>query len=405
MEVPRPRKTDRGAASALMLRSTRFHAPLAKEEDKWPRFKFGTPEPARLRPRPQQTRRRWRAAPASPTYRVTWWQDGKLRHEPVGKNRRRAEAALRKIASRLDDGVYLAPENISFETWAERWLASLRRPKQTTVTSYKPSIDYATSVFGSKAVRKLNIDDVLAFLHVMKESEISASTQAKHLRVLGACLKAAVRHGHAPQNPIDRLDPALKPRPERREAAWFEDDELPRLFAEVPEGLFRVLFEVALKTGARQGELVAARWSDINLTDAVFRVRRTYSGGELGTPKTFAGRRDIHLGSDTVALLGRWWGELGKPSDDSVVFPGESNAHLQNWTILNRELYPAMERAGISRQHPKTGNKRVFHSFRHSFARIALENDRSLPWLQRHLGHSSLAVTVGIYGHFADQAA
>ena len=42
---------------------------------------------------------------------------------------------------------------------------------------------------------------------------------------------------------------------------------------------------------------------------------------------------------------------------------------------------------------------------RHSFARIALENDCSLPWLQRHLGHSSLAVTVGIYGHFADQAA
>ena len=46
-----------------------------------------------------------------------------------------------------------------------------------------------------------------------------------------------------------------------------------------------------------------------------------------------------------------------------------------------------MKRAGIDRIGP-TGEKRVFHSFRHTFARVALENGAELTWLSRHLGHS-----------------
>ena len=132
--------------------------------------------------------------------------------------------------------------------------------------------------------------------------------------------RAAVRQGHAVQNPIDRLDPALRPKAEAREAAWFEDDELPRLFEEIPDGLFRVLFETALKTGARQGELVAARWSDISLADAVLRVRRSYSGGHLSTPKTLAGRRDIHL----TATPSHCWATGGANSASQKTAPSSS---------------------------------------------------------------------------------
>jgi hypothetical protein len=67
--------------------------------------------------------------------------------------------------------------------------------------------------------------------------------------------------------------------------------------------------------------------------------------------------------------------------------------------ILRRELYPAMERAGIPRVGP-TGEKRTFHSLRHTFARIAIDQNRPIFWLSKHLGHSSLDVTSGVYGHF-----
>ena len=51
---------------------------------------------------------------------------------------------------------------------------------------------------------------------------------------------------------MPKLPKAERPRPTRREAAYFENDELPRLFVAIGgEGVYRLLFETALKTGMR----------------------------------------------------------------------------------------------------------------------------------------------------------
>ena len=47
-----------------------------------------------------------------------------------------------------------------------------------------------------------------------------------------------------------------------------------------------------------------------------------------------------------------------------------------------------------------TQEKGTFHSFRHTFAKRALESGAQITWLSRHLGHSSLKVTTDIYGHW-----
>jgi integrase len=48
------------------------------------------------------------------------------------------------------------------------------------------------------------------------------------------------------------------------------------------------------------------------------------------------------------------------------------------------------------------GGRRQLHglSLRHTFARVAIEHNRPIFWLSKHLGHSSLEVTSGVYGHF-----
>jgi integrase len=45
-------------------------------------------------------------------------------------------------------------------------------------------------------------------------------------------------------------------------------------------------------------------------------------------------------------------------------------------------LYPAMAAAGIPRAGP-TLEKRTFHSFRHTFAKRALESGAQITWLSR----------------------
>jgi integrase len=216
--------------------------------------------------------------------------------------------------------------------------------------------------------------------------------------VLGACLQAAVFYRYADANPVRELPPAQRPRPERKEAAYFENDELPRLFAHLSVEPYRTLCLVALKTGMRQGELVALRWGDVDLEQAVVRVRASYTGGALGTPKNRE-RRDVDLISDVVELFARFRDDRDRFSD-RLVFPSE-NGHgfLSATIVLRRHLYPATAAATISRVGP-TREKRTFHSFRHTFAKRALESGAQITWLSRHLGHSSLKVTTDIYGHW-----
>lgn len=334
--------------------------------------------------------------PTGPVYYVVVREGSRAQKLRAGRNRKDAERALRKTAVAVDEGDFRMQPTIAFSAWGDRWLGSLER-KSSTVRSYRPTINLASEVFGSTPVRRLTPEHISRLNRVMRAKELSASTRAKHLRVLGACLQAALRHGFAGRNPVRDLPSSERPRPERKEAAYFTNEETPRLFAEFEPGLHRVLFLTALKTGMRQGELIALRWGDVDLSESVIRVRRSVTDREEGVPKNHE-RRDVDLIDEVVELLGWWWGECGRPSDEKLVFPGDS-AFLSTSTLLRVHLYPALVRAGIPRIGP-TGEKRVFHSFRHTFAKRALESGGEVHWLSRHLGHSSLKVTTDIYGHW-----
>ena len=67
-------------------------------------------------------------------------------------------------------------------------------------------------------------------------------------------------------------------------------------------------------------------------------------------------------------------------------------------------MMPATIRLGpISRRRrlPLVSSTIAYHSFRHTYARIALENGAELSWLSRQLGHSSAAFTEQRYGHWS----
>jgi integrase len=319
--------------------------------------------------------------------------------EAAGRDRQQAQFALHRVAAEIEDGDYRPRPNIGFSDWANRWLASLER-KPSTVGSYRSTIVHAKEAFGGQRVRRIGPDDLARFNRMLRDRGCSPSTRAKHLRVLGACLQAAVYYRYASSNPVRELPPAQRPRPERKEAAYFENEELPRLFGHLQDEPYRTLCLVALKTGMRQGELLGLRWGDVDLEQAVVRVRRSYTGGMLGTPKNRE-RRDVDLISDVVDLLEEMRRERGSPDNaDGLVFHAHDGlGFLSPSFLLKRQLYPAMAGAKIGRVGP-TLEKRTFHSFRHTFAKRALESGAQITWLSRHLGHSSLKVTTDIYGHW-----
>jgi integrase len=337
--------------------------------------------------------------PDGPIYYIVVRDGNQAHKEAVGRDRQHAQFALHRAIAAFENDEYRPRLNIGFAAWADRWLESLER-KPSTVGSYRSTIAHAKAAFGDQRVRRLGPEDIARFNHLLRERGCSSSTRAKHLRVLGACLQAAVFYRYAGSNPVRELPPAQRPRPERKEAAYFENHELPRLFAHLQNEPYRTLCLVALKTGMRQGELLALRWCDVDLEEAVVRVRRSYTGGAVGTPKNRE-RRDVDLISDVVEMLERMRSEWGSAdATESLVFHSNGgHGFLTSSVLLRRQLYPAMARAGIRRIGP-TQEPRTFHSFRHTFAKRALESGAQITWLSRHLGHSSLKVTTDIYGHW-----
>ena len=356
----------------------------------------------------------------TPLYHVVLRQSGKLIREPVGHNRKEATRALDATRGDVARRRYRVLEEIAFDAWADRWLAGFTG-KANSKRVYESTIGYAKVVFGKTKVRDLTPADVRRVLdHIREENErrlradnerrakrgeqpreVSPATLAKHLRQLGACLEAAIAEGYASENPVRGLHKTARPKVARSQPAYYTDEELARLWPELAERpVYAAICKAAVLTGLRFGELAALEWSDVDLLNRELHVARTFTiGVGITTPKSNE-PRTVDLTPQAAALLEAWLVESG---GDGLVFEREDGGHLDSHYLTVYVLYPALERAGVSRVGER-GRKRNFHSFRHTFARIALEHGAEITWVQRQLGHSSITLTVDTYGSWARSA-
>jgi integrase len=82
---------------------------------------------------------------------------------------------------------------------------------------------------------------------------------------------------------------------------FFDFDEAERLVA-AADGEWRTMILVALRTGMRQGELLAPRWEDVDLVAGRITVKQNVVWGHIGTPKSGKGR-EIALGEEVLDAL------------------------------------------------------------------------------------------------------
>ena len=125
-------------------------------------------------------------------------------------------------------------------------------------------------------------------------------------------------------------------------------------------GFERTLFETAYLTGAREGELLALRWTDLELPkEGVARWRFAGASHGLGfkartfaratSPrKTKAGRRTISIPALLVAELKRWKLQC-LISEEELVFPGADGKPMPRAKMLQTQFYPALSRAKLRR--------------------------------------------------------
>jgi len=88
--------------------------------------------------------------------------------------------------------------------------------------------------------------------------------------------------------------------------------------------------------------------------------------------------------------LKKWKSRCPKGELD-LVFPNQVGKPMDATNMLKRIWYPTLRRAGL----PKCR----FHLLRHSNASLRIEAGQNIKYIQSQLGHSSIQVTMDIYGH------
>ncbi|NJP33728.1 tyrosine-type recombinase/integrase [Micromonospora thermarum] len=222
-----------------------------------------------------------------------------------------------------------------------------------------------------------------------KHRPIAVKTVRNCHGLLHKILAAAVQQRRLRANPCDGVQlPKLVP----REMRFLTEPEAGRLVAAVPKH-WRPLVLLLIMTGLRWGEAIGLAVKNLDVLTGRLTVVRSMSElatGELvfGTPKTHRGRRTVTFPAKTVgaALAGL---VVDKHRDD-VVFTAPNGGPVRTRNF-RRGWVKWTEKAGLP-------GLRI-HDLRHTQAAWLISANKPLSAISRRLGHASIAVTDGLYGH------
>ena len=199
------------------------------------------------------------------------------------------------------------------------------------------------------------------------------------------------RHKYIDYNPVrDAERPKNKGKSKKKEIVVLTTEQINNFLNAVSNEKYRLFFRLAVMSGARQGELVGLKWTDVDWFNKQIHVKRTYTHGAWYEPKSETSNRRIDLGPSMMAELKKWRVAC-LPNDLDLVFPNEAGKPLDHWHIIDRYFLPALRSAKCPIIR--------FHDLRHTYASLLIEQGENIKYIQSQLGHSSPTVTLNVYAH------
>jgi integrase len=330
-------------------------------------------------------------------------EDGPKRKVIYGKTRAEVSEKLTKALSDRANGIVYDNENITIGEYLDVWLkgsvySSVRQSTYDRDTNLVNN--HIKPVLGSLKLKKLNSAHVQNFYRNRLDTGLSASTVRKIHDILRRGLAQAVDWHLTQRNVADVVKP---PRPVPKEIVALSTDETRRLLDAAAEDRLEALYVLAVHTGMRQGEMLALRWQDVDIENAVLSVRRTLTrrGGKVafGEPKTKKSRRSIRLTPQAVDALRahlerqlRDMEILGDHyQDQGLIFTTDTGAPINPSNLRQRSFTPLLKRAGLPHMR--------FHDLRHTCATLLLSRGVHPKFVQELLGHATIAITLDTYSH------
>jgi integrase len=235
--------------------------------------------------------------------------------------------------------------------------------------------------------------DVDAFVLRLRKSMSNASVN-RRLELIRAIFNYHIRRRNVLYSPMAGVEfLKVDPKPMKfwtlEEARRFLEHARAKYEGTPQEHVF-LLYMLALNTGMRFGEMLALKWSAVDLSNGLITVCRTLCHHTRQVRETTKGRRIRHVPIND-ALYGLLEVTKARRGGIEWVLHTEGTPLDQN-NIRNRHWEKDIKESEVSRIR--------IHDLRHTYASHFLMNGGELFKLQAILGHADIRTTMN-YSHFS----
>ncbi len=352
---------------------------------------------------------------------------GKRRFKQFDK-RKDADGFLLTVRGEVREGVHVAAsQSTTISAAADDWLKTVAAAgrERSTYNQYLQHVTlHIKPYIGEVVLSKFSVPAVREFEDKLRAEGRSSAMTRKVLVSLGSLLADAQERGKVARNVVRERSrtgrKASDARADRRQKGKLKVGvDIPtakeiKAIVQTAAGRWRPLLLLAIFAGLRASELRGLRWDDVDLAKREIHVRqRADRFNDIGRPKSEAGERTVPIPPVAIAALKEWKPNCPTGKLD-LVFPTGSGTVEQLANIRRRGLLPTLIEAGITIEtsdRDDKGNPVVeakytgMHALRHFFASwmINRKEDGGLGLtpkvVQERLGHSSIVMTMDVYGH------
>ena len=313
-----------------------------------------------------------------------------------GRTYSEVKEKLIQLKANVKNDKAVASSNLTFRKWTEIWLENKGQIKASTLMVYKSRIkNHIEPALGDIKLKMLNKDILQRFIDNMC-LQYKASTVKSVYALLKVILEAA-----EDKQLVSGFYRGLKlPKTGASKVKALSVDEQKRIEAVIRERNQQndIGVIICLYTGIRVGELCALRWENVNLDKGIIAIKETIQRIEntdtekktkinFSSPKSLASQREIPLPSFLIDML------LPIRKDSGFVI-NRYGKYVEPRTYARR-FKKIIADAGVENIK--------FHALRHTFATRALEIGIDPKTLSELLGHSSVGITLNLYGHSLDE--
>jgi integrase len=327
--------------------------------------------------------------------------------------RRAAEQALNDLVAEVSSGRASA-SSATVAFLMDRWLENVEDTMSPrTLGGYRRiSAQRIVPALGKIKLNKLTAAHLDRVYRSLSAGGLAPASVRMVHAVMSSALGQAVRWGWIGSNVADRATP---PPVRQARAAPPEPEDVIRLIEAAKRSRYPdlgVFFHLAAITGARRGELIALRWSDVDLVGAQVLIDTAVI--QLGRvviekdTKTHQARR-VAIDAATVDLLAAHKTAMEQRAELCGLILGEGAFVFSDEPAALAPWKPDRVTLAFGRfckQERVTGVR--LHDLRHFAATRLLSSGIDVRTVSGRLGHANASTTLGVYAHFlqsADQAA